>query len=96
VNHDLLEKAFYYSIRGRASHWFTAYLTKWEQKVEILHNKWGQFPSHWGKIKCGVHQGSIFGPLVFFLYTYYRSYTCDEYRFQTTGICRWQKCITHW
>ena len=64
VNHKiLLEKLLYMGIRGKSLAWIENYLTNRFQKT-ISNN----ILSKPGKIKCGVPQGSILGPLFFLVY----------------------------
>ena len=43
--------------------WFQNYLTGRSQYVQIREQK-----SHYSSISCGVPQGSVLGPLLFFIY----------------------------
>ena len=62
VNHEiLLRKLDHYGIRGLANKWFGSYLTSRMQKVTICGAS-----SSYRNITCGVPQGSILGPLLFF------------------------------
>ena len=64
VNHEiLLAKLHHYGIRGTSLKWFESYLSDREQFV----NYNGYSSSH-KNVKCGVPQGSIFGPLLFLIY----------------------------
>ena len=64
VNHKiLLEKLNYMGIRGKTLSWVENYLFNRYQKT-ICNN----VLSNTGKIKCGVPQGSILGPLFFLVY----------------------------
>ena len=64
VEHDkVLAKLSHYGIRGTALHWIRSYLNNREQYVSINGRK-----STKVKIKYGVPQGSILGPLLFIIY----------------------------
>ena len=53
----------HYGIRGIALEWFKNYLTNRSQIVKLKNNL-----SNKEKIICGVPQGSVLGPLLFFIY----------------------------
>ena len=59
----LLDKLYFYGIRGQAFDWFSSYLHNRQQLI----NYYG-CESDLKTIKCGVPQGSILGPLLFLLY----------------------------
>ena len=64
VNHTiLLDKLYKYGIRGMAHVWITNYLYDREQYVSF-----NKLDSPYEKVNCGVPQGSILGPLLFFMY----------------------------
>ena len=64
VNHSILvQKLNHYGIRGKALQLIESYLTDREQCVQI-----NEAVSNMEKIKHGVPQGSILGPLLFLLY----------------------------
>jgi len=70
VNHDiLLSKLSYYGISGKAKSLLKSYLQNRHQRVLITNSLFNpNTVSKWTKIKCGVLQGSILGPLLFLLY----------------------------
>ena len=64
VNHKiLLDKLYYYGIRGNTINWLKSYLSNKKQCVQIGNELSDPLP-----IKCGVPQGSVLGPLFFLLY----------------------------
>ncbi len=64
VNHKiLLDKLQVYGIHGKLNMLIQSYFTNRYQKVTYNNNS-----SSWERINCGVPQGSILGPLFFFLY----------------------------
>ena len=62
-HHVLLRKLRHYGIRGVAHKWLESYLSNREQFVSV-----GGAESPCRKMKYGVPQGSILGPLLFIIY----------------------------
>ena len=70
VNHDiLLSKCEFYGFRGKTNALIRSYLSDRYQRV-LINNSLSNTTafSEWGKIKHGVPQGSILGPLLFLIY----------------------------
>jgi hypothetical protein len=59
----LLHKLKGHGIRGRLLKWLQSYLTDRSQRVTINGTN-----SAWGKIRAGVPQGSVLGPLLFLIF----------------------------
>jgi hypothetical protein len=69
VDHEtLLSKLEYYGVRGTANKLIKSYLVDRSQRVLIKDNYSGTYYSEWNKVKRGVPQGSVLGPLFFLLY----------------------------
>jgi len=68
VNHDiLLSKCEFYRFRGKTNALLRSYLSDRYQRLLINNSSSNTTTfSEWGKIKHGVPQGSILGPLFFF------------------------------
>jgi hypothetical protein len=68
VNHDiLLAKLEFYGINNIAGKLIKSYLTDRYQRM-VINNNYGKGVSKWQKVKQGVPQGSILGPLFFLIY----------------------------
>ena len=64
VNHNiLLDKLNFYGICGTPLAWLASYLSNRQQYVQVHDHA-----SSYMKIKCGVPQGSVLGPLLFLIY----------------------------
>ena len=61
----LLTKLEYYGINGVIKDWFSLYLSNKTQTVSL-----GSVISEMHTGFCGVHQGSVLGPLLFLIYIY--------------------------
>jgi hypothetical protein len=67
INHAVLfEKLKFYGISGKFYDLVKSYLDGRHQKVTLSHNNGTE--SNWEKIKQGVPQGSILGPIFFLIY----------------------------
>ena len=62
-HHVLLKKLEYYSVREISNKWFPSYLNNRKKFISI-----NCYKSNLVDIKCGAPQGSIQGPLLFYIY----------------------------
>ena len=68
VDHKiLLDKLKFYGIEGKLKSLIESYLTNKYQKVTLGKCDSNNNSSEWVKIKCGVLQGSMLGPLLFLI-----------------------------
>jgi hypothetical protein len=69
VNHSLLlSRLEFYDITGSAYNLMKSYLSDRYQRVLLKNTSSKNYLSDWEKVKLGVPQGSILGPLLFHLY----------------------------
>jgi hypothetical protein len=67
VNHEiLLKKLEFYGIEGKFKLLIRSYMTGRFQRVILGNRIDSNNSSKWERIKCGVPQGSILGPLFFY------------------------------
>ena len=81
----LLQKLNAYGVRGIAHDWFKSYLKDRKQMVKL-----GNILSESKTIMCGVPQGSVLGPLLFFIYVndmYISTNKLDFHLLQMTQPC---------
>jgi hypothetical protein len=69
INHEiLLDKLMFYGVHGKFRSLLESYLKDRYQTVSLGNSHSSNKDSKWLRIKCGIPQGSILGPLLFFIY----------------------------
>ena len=69
VDHDiLLDKLQFYGIKGSGNNLIKSYLKDRYQKVIIKNKSSNIYYFGWNKVKRGISQGSVSGPLFFLIY----------------------------
>ena len=86
VDHEiLLDKLNFFGFRGIVNKWFSSCLTNRAQTTEI-----NAYISDKEAVSCGVPQGSILGPLLFFLYINDIQHCSRKLKFFL--CCGWYSC----
>ena len=61
VDHKILQKLELHGVKGASLKWFESYLSEMTQYIT-----YNSFRSARERVNCGVPQGSILGPLLFY------------------------------
>jgi hypothetical protein len=69
INHEILmSKLEYYGVHDCNLNWFKSYVSDRKQRVHLKTNDDQDYFSKWERVKQGVSQGSVLGPLLFIIY----------------------------
>ena len=91
VDHSILLNRLqnWFGLDGLSLNWFTSYLSSRSQAVSI-----NDSISAFSTLSCGVPQGSVLGPLLFYS-LYYSSWLGDLKKFPQISFVRWWHSAVH-